>query len=243
MAQKIVTGHQPSYLPWLGLIHKASLGDVFVFMDDVQFTKDDFMHRNRIKTVQGQSLLLNVPVDLKNSKSDRICDILIDNESQQQKNWQEKHWTSIRLNYSKAPFFNEYKGFFESIYMNAKWEKLAELDLAILKKIFEWFEIEAELVVGSTQNFSQKKSDLLLEHVERFNGNVLVTGTQGKNYINAEQFAAKGISVYHQEYRHPVYAQRGEPFVPNLCFLDLLFNHGPQSREIALSGNVTKNEL
>ncbi len=74
---KIVSGHQPVYLPWLGLIHKAALSDVFVFMDDVQYLEQDWNNRNRIKTPQGKPIWLTVPVDLKNSPSRIIKDIRI----------------------------------------------------------------------------------------------------------------------------------------------------------------------
>ncbi|HNQ50905.1 MAG TPA: WbqC family protein, partial [Candidatus Omnitrophota bacterium] len=73
----IVSGHQPVYLPWLGLIHKASLCDVFVFMDDVQYLTQDWNNRNMIKSPQGKAIWLTVPVDLKHSASDRLQDILI----------------------------------------------------------------------------------------------------------------------------------------------------------------------
>ena len=64
---KIISGHQPVYLPWLGLIHKAFLADVFVFMDDVQYLSQDWNNRNRIKNPQGKAIWLTVPVNIKGS--------------------------------------------------------------------------------------------------------------------------------------------------------------------------------
>ena len=46
----ILTAHQPVYLPWLGLFHKISLSDTYVFFDEVQYLPKDWMNRNYIKT-------------------------------------------------------------------------------------------------------------------------------------------------------------------------------------------------
>ena len=61
----IITAHQPAYLPWLGLIHKIAISDVYVFLDNVQFEKNSFTNRNKIKTANGP-IWLTVPVFLKN---------------------------------------------------------------------------------------------------------------------------------------------------------------------------------
>ena len=46
---KIVSAHQPAFLPWLGLVHKLMVSDVFIFMDIAKFRKRAFMHRNYIE--------------------------------------------------------------------------------------------------------------------------------------------------------------------------------------------------
>lgn len=59
----IISGHQPVCLPWLGLLHKALLADRFVFMDDVQYLRQDWNNRNKIRTPGGWQWL-TVPVAL-----------------------------------------------------------------------------------------------------------------------------------------------------------------------------------
>ena len=49
----ILTAHQPAYLPWLGYFDKIIRSDVFIFLDSVQFEKNSFTNRNKIKTPQG----------------------------------------------------------------------------------------------------------------------------------------------------------------------------------------------
>ena len=44
---------QPGYMPNLGFFKKIQSCDIFVFLDDVQFVKDRFDNRNRIKSSDG----------------------------------------------------------------------------------------------------------------------------------------------------------------------------------------------
>jgi hypothetical protein len=242
---KIVSGHQPVYLPWLGLIHKASLCDVFIFMDDVQYLSQDWNNRNMIKTPQGKSLWLTVPVDLKNSASDKLKDILISKEEniQDKSKWQVVHWNTLKMAYARAPFFVKYKSFFEWLYLDKEWGNLSELNLAILKQIFEWFDLSPELVIASQENFQGKKSDLVLEHGIRYDADIVVTGTLGRDYIEVEKFKQQNIKVIFQDYKHPQYNQQYGGFVSHLSFIDLFFNHGPESRKICLEGNITREEI
>ena len=53
----ILTAHQPTYLPWLGLFHKISLADVFVSYNQVQYQVDNWNNRNKILTRYGPSWL------------------------------------------------------------------------------------------------------------------------------------------------------------------------------------------
>ena len=99
----ILTAHQPMYLLWLGLFHKIAISDVYVYLDNVQFEKNSFSNRNRIKSAQ-EPIWLTVPVLLKNHLKKTIKEIQIDNS----RDWRRKHWKSIYLNYKKAPYFNRY---------------------------------------------------------------------------------------------------------------------------------------
>jgi len=49
----LITIHQPQYLPWLGYLDKIDKADVFVILNNVQFKKNEWQNRNRIKTAHG----------------------------------------------------------------------------------------------------------------------------------------------------------------------------------------------
>ncbi len=245
MTLRVVSGHQPTYLPWLGLIHKASLSDVFVYMDDVQYLSQDWNNRNKIKTSLGQSKWLSVPVDLKNSDGKLLKDILIASEENlsEKQRWYTHHWATLQSSYGKCPYFKTYRDFFHWIYMEKRWKKLSDLNLTILKQIFEWFNITSEIKVASDLKFQNKKSDLVLEHAEHFKADVVVCGALGKNYIRMPDFESKGIKVYFQDYQHPSYNQPFGNFLSHLSFVDLLFNRGPEAQVVCFDNNIKKEDL
>jgi len=120
----IVSVHQPHYLPWSGYVDKIDSADVFVLLDCVQFEKNGWQNRNRIKTSQGESWL-TVPV--LHDFGQLINETSIDNKMK----WRQKHLKSIVTNYSRAPFFKKYINTFENIYLK-EWDNLSTLNTEML---------------------------------------------------------------------------------------------------------------
>jgi hypothetical protein len=238
----VVSGHQPAYLPWLGLLHKASLCDVFVFMDDVQFLDRDFNHRNRILAQDNRVQWLTVPVDRKNSPSRLLKDTAVAQDGPA-RGWQHRHLLALKSCYGATPHFGRYLPFFEWLYLENRWESLAALNLAILRQALEWFGLAPRLVKGSDMGFSGRKSDLVLEHALRLDADTVVTGALGRDYIRLEDFAARGVKVVFQDYRLPAYLPAPPDEPAPLSFVDLLFREGPRSPQVAFAGNTTREDL
>src|SRR3954463_11038883 len=89
---------QPGYLPWLGFFDQMRRADAFVYYDDVQFDKNGWRNRNRIKNAHGAQWL-TVPVLQKGRAAQRICEVEIDNRT----GWARKHIASIAQAYARAP--------------------------------------------------------------------------------------------------------------------------------------------
>ncbi len=88
-------------MPWIGYFDKMDRADVFVYLDNVQFRKNEFQNRNKIKTSQGWQWL-TVPVSYNFPAS--IEEVKIQNNL----NWKRKHLGSIQTNYQKALYFDKY---------------------------------------------------------------------------------------------------------------------------------------
>jgi hypothetical protein len=220
---------QPVYLPWLGYFEQIHRSDVFVFYDDVQYDKNGWRNRNRIKTTQGWQWL-TVPVLTKGSAQQKVCEVRIDNKV----NWRIKHLNAIRQSYARAPFLKKYIGIFEEIYAR-EWEHLLDIDMAFLYKLMEVLELEAEVHLSSQLNIHGGQTERLVSIVKHFGGTYFYEGASGKNYIDEGLFTENNIKLVYQDYQHPVYAQLHGEFVSHMSIIDLLFNCGEQAREIFVS--------
>ena len=232
----IVAAHQPAYLPWLGLLHKAALADTFVLVDTVQFEKDSFINRNRIRSPEGWRWL-TVPVLSRGHLASDMRSLRI-----APRPWARKHRTAFHMFYGRTPFFARHAPFLDDLY-GRDWELLVDLCEHILRYLFPAFGIGARLVRASALGLSGSKSHLVLDMCRKTGARTFIFGALGRGYADADAFAAAGIRAVFQEYRHPSYAQAYPGFVPVMNAFDLLLNRGPESREVMMSGNLSREEL
>ncbi len=227
----VLTGHQPNYLPYLGLLHKISQADLFVIVDTVQFVKRGpfgFQNRAKIRTKTGWCWL-TVPVLTKGKFHQSIRETKINNKIP----WQRKHWKSILLNYQGAPYFGRYGDFLEEIY-NRQWEYLADLNETIIRYLLKELGIKIKVVKASEVGPVGKGTDLIVDMCRKLGANTYLHGKHGRDYVDESKFREAGLRSIYQEFHHPVYGQQFGPFLPNMAGIDLLFNHGEESLDILL---------
>lgn len=220
---------QPGYLPWLGFFDQMGRSDVFVYHTDVQYDKQSWRNRNRIRTKQGWTWL-TAPVRIKRHSKDLIEDMRIDNSQ----NWRKRHCNLIKESYQKAPYFSQYFPFFKDIY-SSSWEFLTDLDIYIVDYLIKALGIETKIMLSTQLNLKEKeKTERLIEICKKLGADVYFSGSAARNYIRKNRFKEEGIKLEYQDYQHPVYPQQYEPFIPYMSIIDLLFNHGKESLDIIL---------
>jgi hypothetical protein len=220
----IVAIHQPQYLPWLGYFDKIIKADAFCYLDNVQYKKNEWQNRNRIKTAQGRQWL-TVPVSYRFPA--KINEVKINNTV----NWKRKHLQAMITNYSKAPFFAEYIGFFEEVY-SKDWELISELNVYLIGRMQEMLNIkEKRTVLASTLSLSDDPTERLIDICKTLEGDTYLSGQDGAKYMDLERFKANGIEVSVQDFIHPEYPQLFGDFASHLSIVDLLFNCGPETLE------------
>ena len=111
---------QSNYIPWKGYFDIINSVDEFILYDDVQYTKNDWRNRNKIKTKQGV-MWLSIPVN-------HHLNLTINEIKISDKNWSKKHWHAIKMNYSKSNFYHENSDIFEDLYLNNKDEYLSDIN-------------------------------------------------------------------------------------------------------------------
>jgi hypothetical protein len=228
----IVAVHQPHYLPWLGYLDRMIKADVFIVFDHVQFERRNYQNRTQIR-IDGQARWLTVPV-LQHSQKERIVDKQIDNPWEEGNRWWgPNHFQTLRHAYRHARFFDLYSARLRDI-LETRWERLVELNQALLDFLRDALEIRTPLVRSSELAVPGARSELLLNLCRVVGGDSYLAGMGGsRNYLEVDTFERAGVRVLWQEFRHPHYPQCGpEPFIPGLSALDLLFNCGPRSAAI-----------
>ena len=230
----LVSINQPAYLPWLGYYHRIAVSDKHIVLDHVQFEKGSFTNRNKVRTDQG-ACWLTVPVLTQGRFHELpINSVEIDNRV----DWRSKHWKTLAANYSKCPYFDEHSLFFEDVYRR-EWLRLADLCEEMTRYFLKAFEIETPLLQSSQMQPSGVKDELVLDLCRKASADTYLSGALGRNYIREEIFNRQRIVVRYQDYQHPEYPQRQRgPFVPYMAAIDLLFNCGPESRNVILSGEA-----
>jgi hypothetical protein len=151
--------------------------------------------------------------------------------------WRKKHWTSIKSNYSKAPFFKNYSSFFEDIY-RYEWESLVDLDIEIIKYLKEELGIKTQLMCSSQLKIPGKGTERLINICQELGATSYLTGDLAKDYLEQTRFAEENIVIEFQNYKHPIYPQLYGQFIPYLSVIDLMFNCGKKGLNIILGRKV-----
>lgn len=234
----IVSIHQPGYIPWPGYFHRLVLSDVHVFFDDVQFEKNGFNNRNRIKAAWGPQWL-TVPVLTKGRFGHNL---LKDTQIATGQAWRAKHWRTLLQNYCRASHFEAYRSFFEPLY-EKPWKWLLDLNIEIIRFVVEAISLRPRFILASDLRVDGVKSERVLNICLALGATHYISGALGRGYLEVKQLEAAGVSVTFQEYHCQPYPQLHGEFVPNLSMVDILFNCGPESFCKLMSGNQPRVDL
>jgi WbqC-like protein family len=218
-----VTINQSNYIPWKGyfdLIHDA---DLFIFYDDVQYTKNDWRNRNLVKGPNGPQWL-TIPVG---TSLDRlVCEVSLSDQR-----WQTRHWNTLRHLYGRAPFFSQYRPLFEDVYLGRRWGTLSELNQFLIHVIArELLGVKTTFRSSSEFRLSGARQDRVLNLLEAVGADVYVSGPAGQAYLDPPRFTEAGIELVWKDYSgYPEYPQFHGDFRHRVTVLDLLFHVGPNA--------------
>ena len=215
---------QSNYIPWKGYFDIINRVDLFIFHDDLQYTKQDWRNRNKIKIPDGTEWL-TVPCG---TNEDRlICEVEINDH-----NWQRRHWNKIVQNYGKATYFDKYREFFEEFYLGKAWRNLSEMNQYLIKAISrDFLSITTEFDDSRRYNLKKHKAERVIELLKKCGADKYLSGPAAKTYLKERLFKEHNISVEWMDYSgYPEYRQFFPPFEHKVSIIDLLFHEGPQAK-------------
>ncbi len=214
---------QSNYIPWKGYFDLIAAVDEFILYDEMQFTKNDWRNRNKIKTKTGLEWL-TIPVG-KNIHR-RICDVSLSNDR-----WQIKHWKALEANYKRAPYYSEVAHLLEPIYCAQSHTSLSAVNRKLLETICNYLQIKTKITNSWDYTLSEGKTERLVELCIQAGAKEYISGPSARNYINETFFRTHDIKLTWFDYiGYQKYPQLwSNEFDHNVSILDLLFNCGPDS--------------
>jgi hypothetical protein len=218
---------QPSYIPWRGYFHLIQRADVFVFYDDVHYDKHGWRNRNRIKTPNGLQWL-TIPVTADCGRPLHECPINEVRICGHQK-WNTKHWKTLVMAYSKAPYFERYAALLEPYYRSSV-SSLGEYTISLTKCLARELGLKHTLFLQSSELAARgKKTERLVAILKEVGASHYLSGPTAKDYLDESKLNEAAITLEYMRYDYPEYPQLYPPFEPAVSILDLLFMTGPDA--------------
>lgn len=230
---RVCSIHQPSYWPYLGLFDKIARSDVFVFLDDVQFVKNDFKNRNRIFTNSPGAPeadrvdWLTLPV-----KHVSLGQTIAETAVVQEVETMHKHYKKIEQAYGSAAGFKELRSKLESFFHDQARAPLMLADINVASTLFvlEVLGIKTE-ILGRSSAIAAKSAEptqRLIDICKHAGADTYLAGAGGKEYMRVEEFERQGVHLIWQNWEPFAYEQKHskDKFVPYLSSLDLILNLG-----------------
>ncbi len=219
---------QSNYLPWRGYFDFINSVDLFVFHDDLQYTKGDWRNRNKIKTPAGLRWL-TVPVHYEKT-SQLICETKIDHS----KKWQQDHFNLFRANYGQTPFFSDAADILQAAFSHRD-ATISELNIRLIRLICDYLQIKTRMVMSAEFGLEGTKTSRLIQLAKRVDATCYLSGPAAKDYLEEEQFLSEGIRLEYKAYEYPDYPQPWGDFAGNVTVLDLIANCGRNARSFISS--------
>jgi len=219
---KIVSAHQPHFLPWLGYFNKVAKSDVFIWLEDVQFRKNYFQNRTKIKSNSGE-LWLSISVKKAPLETHiNAIEIALKKDIV-------KTSKTLRTYYSKAKHFKSCFPKFEEVLLQ-DYTHLNDLNYDLFMTVVTMLDIDTQIIKSTTLLDKQfdDPNERLLAMCKAADATHYIAGKGGRNYMNQEAFTHKNVEILWQNF--PVnniqYEQLNGDFIEGLSIVDVLFNLG-----------------
>ena len=211
---------QSNYIPWRGYFDFIKSVDLFVIHDDIQYTKQDWRNRNKIKISNGQTKWMTVPVYYK-TVNQLICDTKIDYST----NWRKDHISKMEANYYCTPWFKDaMRILVQAFAFHA--ETISELNVALIRAVMSYYGIQTSLEMSSKYDLKGNKTDRLIDLLNKVGATEYVSGPAAKNYLEEDKFDKNGIKLEYKKYDYPPYQQPWGDFQGAVTVLDTIANCG-----------------
>lgn len=217
----VVAIHQPNFYPWLGWFHKLARADVFVLLDDVEFSRGSWINRTRL-LVNGEPTWTTAPVVRTGSGTQTIEDTRINEATP----WRVKMLKRLENTYRPCRGFDEVYPVLRELVRNPT-DQLATYNEQALIGVAEGLGFPTtRFVRSSVFQCKARATERLVQLVTAVGGTTYLSGGGAGGYQEDKYFQEAGIELVHAGFAAEAYPQRSEQFVPGLSVIDALMNVG-----------------
>lgn len=214
---------QPTYMPWAGYLNLMSQVDLFVYLDDVQYERRTWHHRNRV-LVGGQVVWLTVPV-LRGHRGTLLHEVRPDDEQ----SWRRRHSALLQQAYARCDFAADL-GEMANLLNVVEADSLADLNIGLLERLRLQLGVSTPTVRSSKLCAAGVRSGHLIAILDEVGATDYVTAPGSLDYLREDDFAGQARQRLHVHSFEPrPYEQRCvTSFESHLSILDVIAHLGWQ---------------
>ena len=169
-----VTIHQPEHFPYLGFFQKMQAADLFVVLDDVQYTRNNFQNRNKFLNRNGEEEFFTIELEQGANKK-LINEVLVRTDTK----WRIKVLNKLRMNFRLD---------LQDIYAS---DRLVEINMASIEYCRSGLGITTPMVLSSSLGISSSKSQRLADICRTLGATEYISGSGGRDYLDESCFSCR----------------------------------------------------
>ncbi len=214
---------QSNYIPWKGYFDIIRRVDEFIFYDEVQYTKNDWRNRNRIKTAQGVQWI-TIPV-----RHEHLSQTISVTRVSRRTTGPKRTGKAFRSITAGLLFLSHTKMFLKN-YSGTRTTSLIEINRSAIELINSVLGIKTKLSSSTDYGLTLGKNERVVDLVKKAGGDLYLSGPSAKEYIDERLFWDAGIGIEWMDYSgYAEYPQLFPPFEHAVSIIDLIFNTGPDA--------------
>ena len=231
---------QPAFMPWPGYFELIANADMFIFLNNFQFSVQSYHQRNRLFVDKGRVDWYIVPVLKTVSFKSQLNDTRIHEDIP----WRKKMWMRIKTNYEKCEYFDSIRDELQ-IWLLTPSQSLASFNIGFIRLMCSHLCISTEFRNSSEFPVTADRSQRVLDLLRACGSTRYYCAKGAFDYMSEDKvFPVPDIEVLFQDFHQHRYYQRGSPqeFIPYLSVLDPMMNIGPE-KTLAMIRQGTKKWL
>lgn len=222
---------QPYFFPYIGYFQLAKEASVFIFQDDVKYTKRGWINRNVILRDNAPARI-TLPL-AQSSDSQTIS------EKQLAADYRRPSLVrKIQAAYAHAPNLQQTVSFIDNA-LDADSNRMIDVLVRSLNMAFELFGLEAETMLSSSLAIPEdlKREQRIYWVCNQLGATTYTNSIGGTELYSTSEFAERGIALRFVTPKITPYSQGSHTFVPNLSIIDHLMWRDPQDVAADMEAN------